>query len=192
MLMSKGQQLHLTKPDGHPLTLMSMNLGWKIARDQGLLGPLGRRRRAHLGSFAVLYGHGRFIDVIFSDNPVSPDGSIEHSDGPMPDGIGAKDDRMFFFVQLSKLPPRADRIVFVVSSFAGSTFEGVRSAHCRLVDESFGREIARYTFAGGGKHTALIMAEVRRAHSDWHMTAIGEPATGQTFDDLLQAIDRHS
>ncbi|GAA2624352.1 hypothetical protein GCM10010307_10460 [Streptomyces vastus] len=44
---------------------------------------------------------------------------------------------------------------------------------------------------GGGKHTALIMAKVHRTGGSWRMKAIGEPATGRTFQDLLPSIAPH-
>ncbi|MEU3424506.1 TerD family protein [Streptomyces gardneri] len=86
-------------------------------------------------------------------------------------------------------PPYADRVVFAVSSFDGSTFETVQSAHCRIVDESLGHELARYVLPAHGPHTALIMAEVTRAGGAWTMTALGEPVACTTFADLLQAAE---
>lgn len=63
---------------------MRMGIGWQPAPRPGLLGAIGRHRRGRLGSFAVLYGHGRFLDALFADNPVYPaypDESIEHIAG---------------------------------------------------------------------------------------------------------------
>ncbi|MFE0103583.1 TerD family protein [Streptomyces sp. NPDC059009] len=201
VLMAKGQQIELTKDNGRPLGLMRMGIGWHTTPHHGLLGALGRRHRVHLGTFAVLYGRGRFIDVIFTENPASPDGSIEHTGRPLPRGIGAegdkrakgdRDDKEYVCVNLSRLPASADRIVFVVSSFSGQTFEQVGNAYCRLVDESSGREFARYTFTEAGPHTSLIMADVRRNGGGWGMSAIGRTAAGQTFPDLLRVIDDHA
>ncbi|MFC7308127.1 TerD family protein [Streptomyces monticola] len=191
VLMAKGQQVPLHRPDGRPLNLMRMGIGWQHAPRPALLGALGLHRRGRLGAFAVLYGHGRFLDALFADNPRNPDESIEHLTGLVAEDTPAAGDSESFFARLSRLPPHADRIVFAVSSFDGSTFETVQSAHCRLVDESRGHELARYTFPAQGPHTALIMAEVTRTAGAWTMTAIGEPATCATFGDLLQAIERH-
>ncbi|GEC08614.1 export associated protein [Streptomyces spinoverrucosus] len=54
-----------------------------------------------------------------------------------------------------------------------------------------GAELARYTLTGGGNHTAQIMAKVHRTGDTWQMKAIGEPATGRTFQDLLPSIAPH-
>ncbi|MBQ1163253.1 TerD family protein, partial [Streptomyces sp. A73] len=58
----------------------------------------------------------------------------------------------------------------------------------RLVDETNGQEMARYTLTGGGQYTAQIMAKVHRQGSGWQMTALGEPANGRTFQDLMPTI----
>ncbi|MBC9713868.1 TerD family protein [Streptomyces sp. TRM66268-LWL] len=191
VLMAKGQQVPLIRPDGRPLNLIRVGIGWQPAPRSGLLGALGLHHRGHLGTFAALYNHGQFLDVLFADNPINPDESVEHSTALMAEDAADAGDTESFFARLSRLPPHADRIVFAVSSFDGSTFETVRHAHCRLVDESAGVELARYTFPVTGPHTALIMAQLTRTAEAWTMTAIGEPATCTTFPDLLRAIQRH-
>jgi tellurium resistance protein TerZ len=64
----------------------------------------------------------------------------------------------------------------------------VQNAFCRLVDKTNGQELARYTPTGGGTATAQITAKVYRAGDGWQMAAVGEPATGRTFKDLMPAI----
>ena len=61
------------------------------------------------------------------------------------------------------MPVHIDQIVFTVNSFTGQTFQEVQNAFCRLVDETNGQELARYTLDGGGQYTAQIMAKVHRA-----------------------------
>ncbi|MEU4076859.1 TerD family protein [Streptomyces venezuelae] len=124
-----------------------------------------------------------------AENRAHPDGSIEHIAGPVVEDIAGGGDQESFVARLSRLPPQADRSVFTVSSFDGSTFETVRSAHCRVVDERLGHELARYAFPAYGRHTALIMAEVTRADGAWTMTALCEPVACTTFADLLRAAE---
>lgn len=85
------------------------------------------------------------------------------------------------------MPVHIDQIVFTVNSFTGQTFQEVQNAFCRIVDETNGQELARYTLDGGGQYTAQIMAKVHRAGNGWQMTAIGTPANGRTFQDLMPA-----
>ncbi|SDJ45200.1 TerD family protein [Streptomyces indicus] len=191
VLMAKGRPVPLLRPDGRPLNLIRVGIGWQPAPRSGLLGALGLHRRGHLGTFAALYSHGRFLDVLFADNPVNPDESLAHSTALLADDTAEAGDTEAFFARLSRLPPHTDRIVFAVGSFDGSTFETVRNAHCRLVDESAGVELARCTFPVTGPHTALIMAQLTRTAGAWTMTAIGDPAACTTFPELLRAMQLH-
>jgi len=187
-LMAKGQQVPLSRADGRPLTLMRMGIGWQRAPRPGLLGTLGRRGRGRFGTFALLYGEGRFLDVLFTENPVHPEGFVEHVTGLVVEDTADMGDNESFFARLSRLSPHADRVVFALSSFDGGTFETVHRAHCRLVDESLGHELARYTFPAAGPHTALVMAELRRTAGAWTMTAVGQPLVCPTFTDLREAV----
>jgi tellurium resistance protein TerZ len=79
-------------------------------------------------------------------------------------------------------------VVFTVNSFTGQDFSQIENAFCRLIDEVTGAEIARYELTGSGRHNAQIMAKVGRDGAGWSMTALGIPASGRTFRDLLPAL----
>ncbi|SEC79152.1 hypothetical protein SAMN05216489_01635 [Streptomyces sp. 3213] len=49
--------------------------------------------------------------------------------------------------------------------------------------------LARLT--GGGTYTAQIMAKLYRAGGGRQLKAIGEPAAGRTFQDLLPVVAAH-
>ncbi|CAL9425764.1 hypothetical protein SUDANB178_01923 [Streptomyces sp. enrichment culture] len=80
---------------------------------------------------------------------------------------------------------------FVAQFESVATFDEVDNAYCRLLDETTGAELARYTLSGGGSHTAQIMAKVCRTGGCWQLAALGEPASGAAFQALLPVIDRH-
>ena len=110
---------------------------------------------------------------------------------PSPRRAGQGGDDESILVDLEQVPARIDQIVFTVNSFTGQTFQEVQNAFCRLVDETNGEELARYTLDGGGQYTAQIMAKVHRSASGWRMTALGSAANGRTFQDLMPAILPH-
>jgi tellurium resistance protein TerZ len=78
--------------------------------------------------------------------------------------------------------------VFTVNSFTGQDFSSIANAFCRLIDETNETEIARYELTGSGSHNAQIMARVTRDGAGWSMTALGVPASGRTFRDLMPAV----
>jgi tellurium resistance protein TerZ len=107
-------------------------------------------------------------------------------------GAGQGGDDEAIMVDLQRVPVHIDQIVFTVNSFTGQTFAEVENAFCRLVDETNGQELARYTLTGGGQYTAQIMAKVhRQGGGGWQMTALGEPTNGRTFQDLMPAMVPH-
>ncbi|MEU2225693.1 TerD family protein [Streptomyces sp. NPDC018347] len=186
--LSKGQAISLEKKDGATLTAVRMGLGWQAAKRRGLFGS--RTREIDLDASAVLFAGAEPEDVVFFRHLVSDDGSVRHTGDNLVGGVGQGDDEAIL-VDLQRVPAHIDQIVFTVNSFTGQTFQEVENAFCRLLDEATGQELARYTLAGGGEYTAQIMAKVHRAGSGWTMTAIGAPANGRTFQDLMPAILPH-
>lgn len=187
--MTKGQAISLEKADGGTLTAVRMGLGWQAARRRGLFGS--RTKEIDLDASAVLFAEQQPIDVVYFQHLVSDDGSVRHTGDNLVGGAGQGGDDESILVDLERVPVHIDQIVFTVNSFTGQSFAEVENAFCRLVDETNGQELARYTLTGGGDYTAQIMAKVRRTGAGWQMTAVGEAANGRTFQDLMPAILPH-
>ncbi|MER5279201.1 TerD family protein [Streptomyces sp. NPDC002809] len=188
--LTKGQQISLAKSGGGELTVVRMGLGWKSAPRRGFLARL-TAREIDLDASALLFAGGSPLDVVFFQHLSSDDGSVQHTGDNRVGGSGQGGDDESIVVDLRRVPAHVDQIVFTVNSFTGQTFEEVDNAFCRLVDETTGQELARYTLTGGGRHTAQIMAKVHRSGTGWQMTAIGTPADGRTFQDLMPAVTMH-
>ncbi|MDK1474179.1 TerD family protein [Streptomyces sp. 549] len=187
--LSKGQAISLQKSDGGTLTAVRMGLGWQAAPRRGLFGK--RTKEIDLDASAVLFADKQPVDVVFFQHLTSDDGSVKHTGDNLVGGAGQGGDDESVLVDLQRVPVHIDQIVFTVNSFTGQTFAEVENAFCRLVDETNGVELARYTLAGGGQYTAQIMAKVHRQGNAWSMTAIGAPANGRTFQDLMPTILPH-
>lgn len=188
--LAKGQRVSLQKSTGESLTVVRMGLGWKAAPRRGLFGT--RARQVDLDASALLYAEKTPSDVVFFRHLESNDGSVRHTGDNLTGGTGAvaAGDDESILVDLLHVPVHITQIVFTVSSYTGQTFAEVEDAHCRLVDEASGQELARYRLAAGGRHTGQIMAKVFREESGgWAMQAIGAPARARTFQDMLPAIE---
>ena len=184
--LTKGQAISLEKQGGGTLTAVRMGLGWQAAPRRGLFGT--RTREIDLDASAVLFADKQPVDVVFFRHLVSDDGSVRHTGDNLVGGAGQGGDDESIVVDLQRVPVHIDQIVFTVNSFTGQTFQEVKNAFCRLVDETTGEELARYTLDGGGQYTAQIMAKVHREGSGWKMTALGAAANGRTFQDLMPSI----
>ncbi|GAA1199895.1 TerD family protein [Streptomyces hebeiensis] len=188
--LSKGQQISLTKSGGGELTLVRMGLGWQAAQKKGFFARM-TAKEIDLDASALLFADKQAVDVVFFQHLTSDDGSVRHTGDNRVGGAGQGGDDESILVDLKRVPVHVDQIVFTVNSFTGQTFEEVENAFCRLVDETTGQELARYTLTGGGAHTAQIMAKVFRSGDGWQMGAIGSPAEGRTFQDLMPAVAPH-
>ncbi|WP_055545718.1 TerD family protein [Streptomyces sp. NBRC 110028] len=188
--LAKGQQISLSKSDGGALSAVRMGLGWQAAPRKGFFARM-TARDIDLDASAVLFAGRQPVDVVFFQHLSSDDGSVRHTGDNLVGGTGQGGDDESILIDLERVPAQVDQIFFTVNSFTGQTFEQVENAFCRLVDETNGQEMARYTLSGGGPYTAQIMAKVHRSGGAWQMSAIGEPAAGQTFQDLLPTIAVH-
>ncbi|MBH1936353.1 TerD family protein [Streptomyces sp. AV19] len=184
--LSKGQGVSLQKADGGSLTAVRMGLGWKSAPRRGLFRS--RTKEIDLDASAVMYADGQPIDDVWFNHLVSSDGSVRHTGDNLVGGAGTGGDDETILVDLERVPVHIDQIVFTVNSFSGQTFAEVSNAFCRLIDDTTGQELARYTLDGGGPYTAQIMAKVHRVGAGWQMTAIGTPSNGRTIQDLYPVI----
>jgi tellurium resistance protein TerZ len=184
--LSKGQKVSLAKPDGGSLTRVRMGLGWDAIKKKGLFG--GKKSQSvDLDASALLFdASGNLVDQVWFRQLRSQDGSIQHTGDNMT-GAGEGDDESIK-VDLSGVPASVTNVVFTVNSFTGQDFSQIENAFCRLIDEVTGAEIARYELTGSGRHNAQIMAKVGRDGAGWSMTALGIPASGRTFRDLLPAL----
>ncbi len=186
--MSKGQTVSLSK-DGGTLRNVRMGLGWDAAQKKGMFGRM-RTQTIDLDASALLFdAHNALVDQVWFQQLASKDGSVVHT-GDNLTGEGEGDDESIK-VDLGKVPAKVATLVFTVNSFTGQDFSQIENAFCRLVDEANDSEIARYELTGSGSHNAQIMAKVSREGNGWSMTAIGAPATGRTFRDLLPTITDH-
>lgn len=184
--LQKGQKVSLAKAGGGTLSKVRMGLGWDAAKKKGLFGGL-KNQSIDLDASALLFdAAGNLVDQVWWKQLKSADGTVVHT-GDNTTGAGDGDDESIR-VDLSRVHPSVASIVFVVNSFTGQDFSQIENAFCRLIDESNESEIARYQLTGSGSHSAQIMAKVSRDGGGWAMTAIGNPASGRTFHELLPAI----
>jgi len=188
--LTKGQTVSLEKTAGGSLSRIRMGLGWDAAEKKGLFGKK-KAQSIDLDASALLFdAAGQLVDQVWFAQLVSKDGSVQHT-GDNLTGAGEGDDESIR-VDLTRVPAAVTTLVFTVNSFTGQDFSQIENAFCRLVDETQGdREIARYELTGSGSHNAQIMAKVARDGASWTMTAVGVPASGRTFRELLPAISAH-
>jgi tellurium resistance protein TerZ len=167
-----------------------MGLGWDPIKVGGFFGIGAKQVEVDLDASCILFGEdNKMTDAVWFKQLRSKDGSIVHT-GDNRTGAGEGDDEQII-VGLDQVPAQVKSLVFVVNSFTGQSFAQIENATCRMVDATSGKEIARYNLSCQGSHTAQIMAKVYRHEGEWKMHAIGENASGRTFEALLPKIMPH-
>ena len=185
--LQKGQRISLEKDTGKSYEKVIMGLGWDARKKKGLFGFSGGSRSIDLDASVGLFdAKGACVDQVWYNQLRSREGSLQHS-GDNVTGEGDGDDEQII-VNLKKIPPNVQTMVFVVSSYSRDTFDAIENAYCRMVDEKTGREVARYELSGMGSHTAQIMMSIYRKGEGWSVRAIGEKAAGRTIQDLLKKM----
>ena len=177
--LTKGQKVTLKKDGGVALTAIRMGLGWDPIEKRG------RSNNIDLDASVVMYSKAQVVDVVYYGSLKSKDGSIRHQ-GDNLTGEGEGDDEVIE-VDLPKVHGSVDKLVFIVTSYRGHTFEQVANAFCRLIDQRDG-ELARFALQGGMPFTGLVMASIIREGGEWTFKAIGEGMQAKTPRNAVEAM----
>jgi tellurium resistance protein TerZ len=188
--LQKGQKISLEKEAGGALSKVTMGLGWDAIKKGGFFGFGAKTESVDLDASCVMFDDAnRPVDVVWFRQLKSRDGSIMHT-GDNRTGAGEGDDEQII-VDLSRVPANVKSLVFTVNSFTGQNFSQVENAYCRILNAANQQVVARYDLSVQGSHTAQVMAKLYRHNGEWKMHAIGENASGRTFDDLMPMITPH-
>jgi tellurium resistance protein TerD len=174
--LSKGGNVNLTK-EAPGLNKILVGLGWDARVTDGAAFDLDA------SAFLVkMDGKVRSDnDFCFYNNKTVADGAVKHA-GDNLTGVGEGDDETIK-VELAKIPPDLDKIVFAVTIYEGiarkQNFGQVSRAFIRIVNEENGQEIARYDLSEDASiETAMIFGEIYRIGTEWKFKAVGQGYAG--------------
>ena len=181
--LAQGQEVALVTEDGQSLTTVQMAVGWDHSPTAGFIGS--GAAPIDLDASAVQFAGGQFFDLAFFNNLATRDGAVVHL-GDNITGKGEGDDEVIT-VDLAKVYPRVESILFMVTSYQGHSLEFIRNAYCRLIDAD-GTEFARFTLTLGVRETGLIMAKLFRDGSGWKLRPIGTGIALKTPTDSMESL----
>lgn len=183
--LTRDQEMVLARDDGTSLGRLTMGLGWDKKPGAGFIGT--GAPDVDLDASAVQYAGEQLFDLAFFNHLETRDGSVTHL-GDNISGRGDGDDEQIT-VDLAKVFPRVDTMLFLVSSYQGHSLEFVRNAYCRLVDED-DEEIARFTLTEGVPRTGFMMAKMFRDGDQWRLKAIGRGVAVTVPTESLDVLAR--
>jgi len=184
--LTKGQRIDIG------LQQLSVGLGWDpnpnassgdfdLDASAFMLGPDGH---VPAESFFVFYGS----ELQTADKkPVSPDGAVQSSGDDRTGGNSEGDDEILS-VDLTRLDPRIEQIVFTVTIHEfeerKQNFGQVRNSFIRVCDAVGGQELCKYELDEDfSVETAIEFGRLYKRGGAWRFEAMGVGASGglQTF-----------
>jgi stress response protein SCP2 len=184
--LSRGDEMALTRDDGTPLGRLTMGVGWDKKPGAGALSG-ANTPDVDLDASAIQYAGKELFDLAFFNHLETRDGSVRHL-GDNISGSGEGDDEQIT-LDLAKVYPRVDTMLFLVSSYQGHSLEFVRNAYCRLIDEN-DVELARFTLTEGVPRTGFMLARLFRDGDGWRLKAIGQGIAVTVPTKSLEVLQR--
>lgn len=189
--LQKGQKVELRKDTGGSLHRIMVGLGWdEVERKRGLFAP--KPQDIDCDASAIVCTNGHLMgtgDIVFYNNLTHASQAVRHM-GDNLTGAGEGDDEQIF-VDLDRLPPQYDKVIFVVSIYQAAErkqhFGLIRNAFIRICDGETNREICRYNLSENyDGMTAMVVGELYRYKNDWKFSAIGQPTHDNGISDLAR------
>lgn len=166
--LQKGQKIDIG------LTNMTIGLGWDPNEGTG--------HDFDLDASAILINESRRLPkenfFVFYNNLNSPDDSVRHT-GDDPDGKSSDgDDDEALIVDLTKVDPQINEILFVVTIHDFETrkqnFGQVRNSYIRIIDNGNGEEIAKYELDEDFSiETGVEFGRLYKRNGQWKFEASG-------------------
>ena len=166
--LQKGQRIDIG------LQNMTIGLGWDPNEGTGY--DFG------LDASAFMIDDQRLIPsepfFVFYGNVDSPDGALHHTGDDPTGGNSADGDDESIQVDLSKVDPRVNEILFVVTiheaQSRGQNYGQVRNSYIRIVDNNTGQEVAKYELGEDFSiETAVEFGRLYRRNGQWKFEASG-------------------
>lgn len=129
---------------------------------------------------------GNDLEAVFFGRLESREHGVYHTG----DNLTGEGDDEQIICDMNRIGHRVNEIVFVVNIYSpGRTFRTVANPSCRVVDDSSGEELCRYSLREAGHDNGLIIAKLKREIGDrWSFHALGLPCRGRTYKDSLCQI----
>lgn len=166
--LQKGQKIDIG------LTKMTIGLGWDPNEGTGNDFDLDAsafmidgRRQIPSEPFFVFYG-----------NTDSPDTALKHTGDDPTGGNSADGDDESIMVDLSKVDPRIEEILFVVTIHEAQArkqnFGQVRNSYIRIVNDATGQEVAKYELGEDFSiETGVEFGRLYKRNNAWKFEASG-------------------
>lgn len=192
--LKKGSSIVLEKR-GRAIRQAQVGINWGSIRHQ-LWGITYNTTNVDLDSSVALFAGGTLVDNVYFRKLRSTDGAVRHSgddrEGDKHGDDGA--DNETIFVDLQRLDPSVDQIVFYLNSYKQQDFETIPYARIRVIDATHPQESEELgsfevamdkTFRG---YVSMVMGKFSRTPSGWEFRSVGDPIKARDIKGCLEDI----
>ncbi|MEV0709070.1 TerD family protein [Nocardia aurea] len=150
------------------LAWVTMGLGWDPETRRWLAGG---RPDIDLNAAALMFEGDILVDTVYHDQLISQDGAVRL----LADSVTGEEpgDDEVLTVDLTRLSPTITTIIYLVTSYAGQSFEQIENAFCRFVDGVNDIEFARYILDNGPNRTGFVPGKLVLTARGWQYQPIG-------------------
>ncbi len=196
--LTKGQKIDLTKDSGESLTSFCVGVNWGMIKEKGLFRS--KKIAVDLDASCVLFNENNEVfDVVYYGQLASKDGAILHSGDDLTGDAEGDDglDNEIISVDLQKISPEVDKIIFFINSYKRQDFATIPFASIRLYEgtpDCVNHIYATYDIAAETVfkgHVSMVLGKLYRRNAQWRFGAIGEPTKDQTLKDTVETIWRN-
>merc|ERR1711924_473564 len=93
------------------------------------------------------------------------------------------------WVNLRKLPPNVELLIFVVAAYSGGQLCDVADGQLHVLEEAESREIALFEISRSAASVDVVAAMARQPDNTWRMCKVNAPAeNGRHFMDILPSL----
>lgn len=194
--LEKGQKIDLTKKDGGKLTSFCVGANWGAMEKKRFLGGMKKVAVDLDASCALFSANKDLLDVVYFGALQSKDRSVVHSGDDLTGDMDGDDglDNEIISVDISRMDPAVDQVVFFLNSYQKQDFADVPFASIRLYEGTPTRVnnvVATYdiatdsTFRG---YISMVMGKLYKRNGEFKFSAIGEPTRDRELKGTLRTI----
>ncbi len=196
--LTKGDKLNLQKENGNKLTSFCVGLNWGAIVKKGLFGN-EKKEAVDLDASAALFDeNNQVIEIVSFRQLISSDKAIKHSGDDRKGDLDGDDglDNEIIMVDLAKLNPKVDKVVFILNSFRGQDFADIPYAHIRLYEGTASQVdsvFAKFNVSADPKFKGFVsmaMAKLYKHKGEWKIETIGEPTKDKNLEETVATIQR--
>lgn len=194
--LSKGSTISLAK-EGKALNHVCIGLNWGAIERKTLFGLINTSESVDLdGSVSMFDQNTNELDTVYYSRLRSKDGSVIHSGDDRVGDIGGDDglDNEIIEINLRKVNPAVQQIVFYLNSYTGHDFAKIPYSKIRIFEGNKNRVddvFATFNLSADqsyARSVSMIMGKLVRTHNNWEFKTIGEAVSSKKISDTIPLI----